>query len=193
METTRGSLLKRIKDGDPMAWEEFYVIYRPLVWLRGRDFGLNYHEHEELLQGVMCNFFNIQKTFTYDREKGRFRDYFRTVISNHARRILRERGKDNKKVELEFLPQELEFDEKEEQAWNVEWETFILTQALEEARQTLPPHSMQIFELVIIQGIRPEKVAKLLEVSLATVYNHRKTVLNELKRIAYELNAKDCL
>ncbi len=193
METTRGSLLRMVKEGDPLAWEEFYVTYRPLVWLRGRDFGLNYHEHEELLQGVMCNFFNAQKTFTYDREKGRFRDYFRMVISNHAKRILKERSKNHKKVEIEKMPSEYEFDGKEEQDWNAEWETFVLSQALEEARQTLPPHLMQIFELVVIQEIRPEKVARLLEISLATVYNHRKIVLRELKRIAYELDAGDYL
>lgn len=191
MGTTRSSLIRRVKDGDSLSWEEFYVTYRPLVWLRGRDFGLNYHEHDELLQGVMCNFFNAQKTFTYDREKGRFRDYFRMIISNQAKRILRERNKDNKKVELEKLPRTHEFDGQEEQSWNAEWKTFVLTQALEEARQTLSPHLMQIFDLVVIREIRPEKVAKLLEISLATVYNHRKIVLRELKRIANELDARN--
>ena len=79
---TRLSILEGVKRGDNPSWEEFYRIYRPLVWLRGSDYGLSEQEQADLLSDVMKAFFDAQRTFQYRPEKGRFRDYFREIIRN---------------------------------------------------------------------------------------------------------------
>ena len=83
--TTRKSLLSKIKQGDEISWEEFYASYRPLILLRAGDLGLTQTEKDDLVQIVMSEFFKGSRDFQYDRGKGRFRDYLKSIINNQIK------------------------------------------------------------------------------------------------------------
>ena len=50
--TTRKSLLAKVRNGDEIAWAEFYATYKPLILLIGGDHGLTYDEKQELIQTI---------------------------------------------------------------------------------------------------------------------------------------------
>lgn len=186
---TRLSILEGVKRGDNPSWEEFYRIYRPLVWLRGSDYGLSEQEQADLLSDVMKAFFDAQRTFQYRPEKGRFRDYFREIIRNQIFLILRRRGKAAGQVELTEAPEPM--DENDEQSRHRheddEWQALLFRRALEEVQATMPPRQVQAFMLCKMQDQKPTEVSKLQGVSLATVYNDCNAVFERLRLLVREL------
>ena len=67
--TTKNSLLVKVRAGDEISWSEFYETYRPLIYLVGRDCGLNAGENEELVQLVMCEIFRKDILAKYNIEE----------------------------------------------------------------------------------------------------------------------------
>ena len=79
--TTKKTLLSKISDGDDnISWDEFFEMYRPLIFIRGRDFGFSKSECDDLTQLVMSEIFKMRNTFSYNPAKGRFRDYMKKII-----------------------------------------------------------------------------------------------------------------
>lgn len=184
---THRSILEGVKRGDEMSWERFYRMYRPLVWLRGSDFGLNESEQCDLLSDVMKAFFDAQKTFVYDSSKGRFRDYFREIIRNQIYAILRRRQKASGNVDLDEVPEVMD-ERPATVAEEEDWQAMLFRQALEEVKNTMDSRQVQAFILCRLQQQRPNEVAKLLGVSQATVYNDCKAVFVRLQEVVKELD-----
>lgn len=80
--TTKNSLLVKVRAGDEISWREFYETYRPLIYLVGRDCGLNAGENEELVQLVMCEIFRKDILAKYNIEESP-----RTSPSNMIHRV----------------------------------------------------------------------------------------------------------
>ncbi len=192
--TTRKSLLLKVRDGEEIGWTEFYRTYRPLIIVRGLDFGLHDQELEELVQKVMLEFFhkdifhtrfdieNIPESlsFRYDKAKGRFRDFLRNVVRNHATHILAQRRTDHEPISdfEDMLP-----DQRNpmEDAWHEEWQKHLLNMALLELKNHVKAQSWQVFEMLAIQRKSPEEVAKTLEMSCAAVYTAKSRCMVLLK------------
>ncbi len=164
--TTDKTLLQRIKDGDQVSWEEFFRIYRRLIWVCGDDFQLTPHERQELIQLVMIEVFKSQPNFNYDRSKGRFRDYLRKIIMRQALKLRRKRTPLGA-VEVE----ELETGEEEfEGKWQDEWRTHVLAEAMELLKRKMEPVTFQIFEMYALREMPAAEVALQVGVSANTVY-----------------------
>jgi RNA polymerase sigma factor (sigma-70 family) len=101
---TSRTLLSRIKQGDEISWDEFYRIYAPLIILCGKDYRLSNADIDELVQQTVLAFFK-DKNFTYTPQKGRFRDYLRTIIRHKAIDIKRKTNKRNVESSLDELPE----------------------------------------------------------------------------------------
>lgn len=85
---TSYSILRKITNGDAVSSEEFYTSCHSLIWLCGRNFGLNQQEQLQLMAKVINEFFNTGKIFVYNGPHGRFRDYFRQMIYQNAKEII---------------------------------------------------------------------------------------------------------
>jgi len=55
--TTKKSLLSKIKQGDEIAFIDFYKIYTPLILLRGSDYKLSATEKNDLIQETVLSIF----------------------------------------------------------------------------------------------------------------------------------------
>ncbi len=73
--TTRSSLLARLREDGDEVWQEFTRFYSPLLVRFAERLGLQSQDVDEVVQGVLVDFFQAKESFTYDRGKGRFRDY----------------------------------------------------------------------------------------------------------------------
>ena len=179
--TTKPSMFELMRSGDQITWDRFYHSYRALVILRGQDFGLSGADLDELISRVMLKFFQHHKTFCYDRAKGRFRDYFRSIVSRAALDMLRER-KQHTGVELENVSEETLLQDNElEERYEKEWRAHIFNQALQEARNTLPVRAVQAFILNRLRNIPVNEIANLQKVKKSTVYNDCNQVWEFLK------------
>jgi RNA polymerase sigma factor (sigma-70 family) len=191
MAFTTNSIVIKVCSGDEISWNEFYNTYRPLVWLRGNDYGLSECEQEELLQQVMLNFFKQSKRFIYDPAKGKFRNYLRTIISHEALRTKKKRINNDVPTEDEIISQLPDTNNQMEKAWKQEWQSFVFTQALDELKNRVDTITFQAFEMYAIQGGAPKQVADFLDLSVNSVYVAKNRALKLLKEIIKNMNAEE--
>lgn len=90
MIDTNETLLERVKSMDAHgAWQEFYKAYWSAILRYARKLGLNQHQAEEVLQETMVTLMRQLPGFTYDRGKGRFRNFLLTIVHRKSLAALR--------------------------------------------------------------------------------------------------------
>ena len=183
--TTKKTLLQAIKDGCEVSWYEFYETYRPLILLRGSDYGLTSTEKDDLIQAVLLNIFHGSKTFHYNSNKGKFRDYMRTIISRRAVDIIRKRKEHT--VSSEILEQYPEKNPELDKAWQQEWQAHVLSQALQVLRTKIEPQTFQAFELNVLEDMPAKEVAEFLKIKVNMVYVAKSRAVKSLREIMQEL------
>ena len=178
--TTQPSMFELMRKGDEITWERFYKSYRALVLLRGMDLGISGTDLDELLSRVMLKFFEKRETFRYDPTKGRFRDYFRTVVTTTALDMLREK---KKTLLVQNMTPLLENTATEDSAatYENEWRAHIFGQALQEAKNMLPVRAVQAFIMCKLRNIPVNTIAELQQVGKSTVYNDCNNVWEFIK------------
>ncbi len=166
--TTSETLLEKIKSGDEIAWHEFYANYARLIWVCAGDFRLRPHEREDLIQMVMLEVFKMQRHFRYDRGKGRFRDYLRTVIRHQAIQLINRnrRSQANEEAADRFEGETHTFA----RHWEDEWRTYLLEQSLSILKLRMEPATYQAFTDCIAQRLTPTEIATKLGMKTETVY-----------------------
>ena len=175
----RQTMFDRLHAGDNQAWELFAETYQTLIGAMGLKAGLYECEIGDLISRVMLKFFNRKKVFEYAPEKnGLFRNYLWRVIHNCIHDIQRERSADlllqdsAASEEAELVPADDDFNEN--------LRMLAMQEALEEIKKELPSRAVTAFISCKLRGQSPRDAAKLLQVSLATVYNDCNMVWREL-------------
>lgn len=183
--TTDQSLLEAIRNGDGVSWEQFYDTYRPLILFCGKAH-LNPAELDDLMQTVMLKVFQAGKHFSYDRTKGRFRDYLGRIIHNAIVDILRKRPRG----EIHGEPPECAWDSFEAE-WQEEWRKHLLTQAMEILKGRVTEKTFQAFDLYAGQGMDPRRVADFLRVDVTHVYKAKMRCSLMLRDLLAELQQEE--
>lgn len=179
--TTRRSMLSRIIKGDEVGWDDFYAAYKPLIRLRGGDWGLSDFEKEGLVQDTVASIFEKESVFKYDKTKGRFRGFLRGIIDKKAVDIIRRRPGERPGEDEAF---DGGADESHlDRQWDAEWRSHILKQAFAELREKTNPREFQAFELYCVSDWAPERVAELLDISKSSVYVAKNRCLMKLRKI----------
>ena len=188
VEGTSFSMLSGVGRNDPDAWQRFYDRYKLMVYARGRRYGMEASDVNELLSRVMAKCFmreegRVNPLLSYDRSKGRFRDYFCRIVSNEAVTMLRERQRRREVPAENQDGQEIEFaDTREEEVSQKEYRLCLLREAFEIVKKELPPRQLQAFMAVCMDGVSAKKVSRLQNVSLATVYNDVAAVVKSIRQ-----------
>src|SRR5580700_7658355 len=77
---TRPSLLFKLRNWeDDASWEEFYRLYRKLVYGFSRRSGLTHEESEEVTQDVFTRVAKTIQNFESNPDKGSFRGWLMTL------------------------------------------------------------------------------------------------------------------
>ena len=91
MYNTRPSLLLRIRDrSDVEAWRTFDAVYRPMLRRFARAWGLSEDDADEVAQHCLTALSDRIADFEYDRRRGRFKRWLRTLVNNRVRDLLRQ-------------------------------------------------------------------------------------------------------
>jgi RNA polymerase sigma-70 factor (ECF subfamily) len=103
MIDTNETLLERVKSVDAHeAWQEFYKAYWSAILRYARKLGLNDHQAKEVLQDTMLALMRQLPEFSYDRRRGKFRNFLLTIV--HRKSLLvhrRARGEKNISLDSE--------------------------------------------------------------------------------------------
>src|SRR5688572_13721630 len=84
------SLLLRIKDAQPSAWERLNHVYAPLVWRWCRQRDLQDKDAEDVLQEVFHTVYRRVNSFERERD-GSFRKWLLTITRNKIGDLIRRR------------------------------------------------------------------------------------------------------
>ncbi len=177
--TTNHTLLQKMRDGDETSWVLFKKFYSPLIATRGKDYNLNSTEIDLLIQDVLVACFQEHVLKNYDKSKGHFRDYLRTITSRKAKDILDARPK---LKSIDNLDSEIVQDKNAFEAqWDTEWKEFITEKAMEELRESLDSNDIMAFEMYVNEGRSPEDVAYIFGITVNQVYLLRSRIVKKLK------------
>ncbi len=160
--TTASSLLVRLRErADHDAWGRLHALYSPLLHDWCRRYGVPAQDAEDLVQEVFQALVQEMPDFEYDRDKGNFRGWLRTVLVNrlrHYRRSQRFAGQG------EFFDRLLDqlADERGglSDVWNKEHDHHVLSRLLEMIRQEFEEATWAAFHAVAVEGETVSAVAE---------------------------------
>jgi RNA polymerase sigma factor (sigma-70 family) len=202
---TRATLLARLKDAsDESSWNEFYQLYRELIFATARRAGLAEHEADEVVQDTLISVARKMPEFTYDSAKDSFKGWLLTVTRWRIRDQLAKRS--GPSWDARHNPPTTEaggtrtstIDRVPDPAgpdlaaiWDREWETQLVQTALARVKRQVQPQQYQIYHLHVLLGQPVGEVARSLGVSAARIYlaKHRvsKVLRKEIERLKQAL------
>ena len=174
--TTSTTLLQRLCGGEEIAFAEFQVRYRSFINGIARRIGLSDADGEEIFQQTMVRIFQDRLVARFDRKKGAFHSFLYSVVKNLCYDFIRKRLR---KCELSDWD-----DAAFETAFDAEYHQYILTLLLDELKTLVEPETFEAFYLVVIRELAPKDVAKLLDISIDSVYQAKSRCVKHLTHLA---------
>lgn len=179
---TRPSLIATLGEGPDgqSAWREFFSRYGPAIYRVARLRGLSDEDADDIVQQVMVAISSHIGDFQYDRDRGRFRHWVRTITENKIRQNAR-RGKlpVASEADVSVCPDD---GPSLEELWDREWQLQDILWCLDQASDDISPRRMEAFRLYAIDGLPASEVAKRLDMSVGHVYVVRHLVLNMIRK-----------
>ncbi len=168
METTRASLLLRIRDlQDKASWEEFVGIYGPFLLRVLRRHSVPADDSmdmvQETFQAVAANIGEFQ----YDAGRS-FRKYLATIALRKAWNLLR--AKQCRPAALGGSDQYQAIQQLRGEVVDEEWYRRRLEMAIERARARFGELEGQVFEMADLEGVPDRQIAERLGIDVGYVY-----------------------
>ncbi|MEX0701418.1 MAG: sigma-70 family RNA polymerase sigma factor [Planctomycetales bacterium] len=190
--STNLSLLLRIRDPrDAEAWILFVELYVPAILGYCARRGIQDSDARDIVQDVLAKVTSAIRTFEYDPERGRFRNWLgiltRNAIAKHVAReprAVRGQGGDARPA-VESLDGEVD------PVWVDEFNQQILSTALARIRDEFTAENWTAFDLVWEQRLPAAEAAARLHRTAGWVYKTKFRILRRLKSEVLFL-ASDC-
>lgn len=180
MRTTRSSLLARLKDrGDEIAWREFYRLYPPLLYRFARSRGLPHADAEEVRDQCLAVVVKAISGFEYQRARGGFKAWLRTMAENKVRDLLR--GRRERAATTEEILAVPGREPTPAEVWEQNWRSEHLLFCVELVRPEVSEPNFAIFRL-LLDGLSVPEVCGRLGVSARRVYKAKEVVLRRVRR-----------
>ncbi|WP_436716173.1 sigma-70 family RNA polymerase sigma factor [Roseiconus lacunae] len=181
---TRLSLLSRIRSDDGVALAELVELYLPLVKFWCRRQGIAENDLSDLTQEI---FFAVSRSIERYRPTGNggsFRAWLWSLSRHKIIDFLRRqercpvaKGGSTAMQLVQMIPEEIDESDLSER---IEFNQLI-HRALQQVRTEFEPRSWQAFWRTTIDGLTVSNVADQLEMSSATVRQHRSRILRRLR------------
>jgi RNA polymerase sigma-70 factor (ECF subfamily) len=194
--STSRSLLLRLKDGQPAAWERLTSLYAPLVYHWCREMRLAEQDMPDVFQQVFQSVASHIQGFHKDRPGDTFRHWLRAITRNkvrdHFRRNARQAqaaGGTDAQIYFSQLAAPPADPEGADASGAQEEEEIrqLLRGALEQIRGQVHPQTWQAFWRVVVEGKTPEEVGEELAMRPGTVRVAKSRVLSRLRSELGEL------
>lgn len=197
---TSVSLFGALRDGTTRrrqeAWQLFDDRYRPLIIAFAKSLGAPDDLAHDVAQDVFLRFFSASSGFSYDRSKGKFRNYLCQCTAHALADVWKKRSRQPHSTETSNL-QLLACDTPEsEQLWEREWKRTVVLEAFARTREYYQrrkdmPQSYAAFEMCVRFDIPIDIVCKELEMSPDAVMKARSRVASTFRKMLDELTRRD--
>ncbi len=145
---TRASLLCLLRDGQGSAtqpaWREFFECYAPAVYRVARRRGLGTSDADDIVQQAMVAIATHIKDFRYEQDRGKFRQWVKTITGNKIHDLFRQRRAMAGSVEIEHHDVQSCTDRGPDVAdlWETEWRVQDMLHCLDQVRREIAPWYM---------------------------------------------------
>jgi RNA polymerase sigma-70 factor (ECF subfamily) len=180
---TRPSLLLRLRDlEDGSAWDLFVTTYTPLVYAYCRRRGLQASDVADVTQEVMAQVTRSIAGFSYQRDRGRFRDWLGAVTRSKIVRFLRQQsrpGRPGSATVEELLEQTA--NPESDTLWTEGFRARLLEVAMSRARPSFEEKTWNLFVGAWVDGKSASELSREFAVPVDAVYVAKSRVLKRLQ------------
>lgn len=186
------SLIRQVKDNDPLAWERLVRLYSPLVYYWCKRPGVSEPDVHDIFQNV---FYSLARNIHKFRslENGTFRGWLRTMTRNKLHDHFRTAGRQPRPMggtDALKLFDQLPFAEEANassalhpavQDSELALQHELLRQALANIRDSFAEQTWQAFWMVVVEGSEVNDVAGELQMRPGTVRVAKSRILKRLR------------
>lgn len=188
---TRESLLVLIRSpANREAWDQFALLYRPVIYRLARHRGLQDADAQDLAQQVLMAVASAIGSWEKANESVRFRHWLRRVarnaIVNALSRRPHDRGAGGSSVQ-ELLLEEASVDWESDSQIELEYRRELYLRAARIVRGDVEPETWRAFELTVIENQTIDAAAALLNKPVGTIYAARSRIMRRLRKAVQEL------
>ncbi len=189
---TRWTLIGRLKElGDTDSWQEFFELYRHLIYNVALKTGLYPSEAEEVVQETFITVSKKMPEFKASPAYGKFKHWLLQIARYRILDQLRKRSPVSQQRRVaeddsprtstvERIPDPASLDW--EAVWDRSHQESILQVALEKVKRQVDPAQFQLYDYYVLRQVEAPRAAHILQVSLARVYLAKYRVGKLLKK-----------
>ena len=188
---TRDSLLVQVRSpANREAWEQFTLIYRPVIYRLARRRGLQDADAQDLAQQVLMAVASAIGRWEKSDESVRFRHWLRRVARNAIVNALSRRPHDRAaggSSIQELLLEQPQVDPESETQIELEYRRELYLRAAKIVRGEIEPETWRAFEMTVIENRSIDEAAMELGKPVGTIYAARSRVMRRLRDAVLEL------
>lgn len=182
---TQHSLLARVRSADEQeAWEQFVLLYRPVIYRMARRRGLQDADAQDLSQTVLMRVAGAIDRWQPSEPGVRFRHWLRRVAKNAILNALTRAPKDpgvGGTAAADLLVQHPADASDLEKELRLESMRERYLRAAATVQHDVTAETWRAFQLSVVEQVPCEEVAARLDKSIGTVYAARSRVIRRLR------------
>jgi RNA polymerase sigma-70 factor (ECF subfamily) len=182
---TRLSLIAQVQSPeDREAWEQFVLIYRPVIYRMARRRGMQDADAQDLVQSVLIRVANSIQGWEKKDAATKFRHWLRRISRNTIFSALSRQPKDaaaGGSEMLDLLAGQPKNEKLVEQELATETMREQYLHAAAVVKKDVDPDTWRAFELTVVGGQSCEEAATLLDKSVGSIYAARSRVMRRLR------------
>lgn len=189
MSHSSQSLLARVsQSADSASWDRLVEVYAPLMrrWLKVYE--VQDADADDLIQEVLGVLLRELPQFDPGQGTVAFRSWLRKILVHRLKDFWRSRNYRPAATGGSSLQERLNQLEDEtsqvSRLWDREHDQHVVARLMELIRPSFLPKTWEAFRRQVLEGERPEQIARELGMSIGSVYMARNRVLNALRREA---------
>jgi RNA polymerase sigma-70 factor, ECF subfamily len=180
MDSTASSLLLRLRQpGEQRAWTRFIDLYTPFLYYWAGRMGFDGQDRADLAQDVFVIL--VQKLATFDRRKGSFRTWLRTVAVHRWRDVLRKRAAVPPNAGGAALA-DAAVPDGAEAVWEAEYRQHLFARAIQLMQSDFEEKTWKACSALVVEGKSGAETAAELGMTIDAVFAAKSRVLRRLRQ-----------
>ncbi|MEZ6130052.1 MAG: sigma-70 family RNA polymerase sigma factor [Planctomycetaceae bacterium] len=193
-ETHPGLILRLSNPQDDAAWEEFVVLYRPVIIRLAIVRGLQPVDAEDVAQQVLMSVARSVPDWQHDPARGQFRTWLHRVVRNAVTNVLSRQVPDRAAggtSALMLINRRPADDSTDEEVLLLEWRREAFRWAVDRVRDEFRPATWEAFWLTAVDGVSAAEVARKTGRTVGAVYVARCRVMSRIQEKVRQLSGAD--
>ncbi len=192
---TRYSLIERALNlDDDQAWARLVEEYKTFVYYLLNTLNVSLSDQDDVAQQIILHL--VRDLKAYDKNKGKFRNWFSSLIRNtvlmHYRKLSRiKRREEAFSREMEFL---IEPERLTEDFIQQEWEQYLTDKAIANVRTKFRGKAIEVFEMAL-KGDSIQQIMHATDLAETSVYKLKqrvkRAVMLEIRALVREMEPSD--